>query len=170
MRTHGWTMVLVVALFTAVAAGVSAQMPAPAYEMQGVVARVDERHNIVILDDGRMLRVTPATIIMAGGKAATVRSLQPGTMVLIRSAERVEFRGGQYVVLTDSPAPSVVAGSIRTHTFGRVKDIDSDGDVRIETQTGGFHVRVSPDAARTLKDGDTATVDVIFTPPAPTVR
>jgi len=51
-----------------------------------------------------------------------------------------------------------------------VKDIDRDGDVKIETQSGTFHVRISPDAARTLKDGDTATIDVIIAPPAPTAR
>ena len=69
-----------------------------------------------------------------------------------------------------SPAASVPVGAIRTRTFGRVKDIDRDGDVKIETQTGTFHVRVSPDAARALKDGDTAIVEVIITPPAPKVR
>jgi hypothetical protein len=31
-------------------------------------------------------------------------------------------------------------------------------------------VRISPDAARTLKNGDTVTVDVVITPPAPAVR
>ena len=65
-----------------------------------------------------------------------------------------------------SPAASPAAG-VRTRLFGRVADIDKDGDVKIDTQSGNFHIRVSPDAARTLKDGDTATIDVILTPPAP---
>jgi len=82
----------------------------------------------------------------------------------------VALSGGQYVVVSDSPAASVPVGAIRTRVFGRVKDIDRDGDVKIETQSGTFHVRISPDAARTLKDGDTATIDVIIAPPAPTAR
>ena len=134
------------------------------------MARVDEHQNVVILQDGRMLRATPATVIMVGGTPVTVRSLQPGTQVVVRSAEPVAFSNGQYVRLGDSPAASVPVGAIRTRTFGRVKDIDRDGDVKIETQTGTFHVRVSPDAARALKDGDTAIVEVIITPPAPKVR
>jgi hypothetical protein len=64
-----------------------------------------------------------------------------------------------------SPAPGV-----RTRIFGRVADIDKDGDVKIYTQSGNFHIRVSPDAVRTLKDGDTATIDVVITPPTPPVR
>jgi hypothetical protein len=172
MRKDAWTTVLVCALFGLLAADGLAQTGGPVDEVVGVVARVDERHGVVIMDDGRMLRITPATVIMAGGRTAGVGSLQPGTMVVIRSAERVALRGGQYVVLSDSPAASGggAVGAVRTRTFGRVKDVDRDGDVRIETQTGTFHVRVSPDAARTLKDGDTATVEVIITPPAPTVR
>ena len=140
-----------------------------AVEATGRVVRVDERHNVVILDDGRMIRATPATVIMARGTPAKLGSLKPGTTVVIRSGEAVVWSGDQYVVVSDAPAPSPV-GSIRARTFGRVKDIDRDGDVKIKTQSGTFHVKVSPDAARTLKDGDTATIDVIIAPPAPTVR
>ena len=63
------------------------------------------------------------------------------------------------------PAASIPVGAIRARTFGRVKDIDRDGDVKIETQSGSIHVKISPDVARTLKDGDTATIDVVITPP-----
>jgi len=43
-------------------------------------------------------------------------------------------------------------------------DIDRDGDVKIETPSGALHVKASPDVARTLKEGDTALVDVIIVP------
>ena len=170
MRRNSSTVVLVFALLGMLSGKANAQTALQAQETTGVVARVDQRSNVVIFDDGRMIRATPATVIMAGGKAATVASLQPGTMVVIRSGEPVVLSGGQYVVVSDSPAASVPAGAVRTRTFGRVKDIDRDGDVKIETQSGTFHVKISPDAARTLKDGDTATIDVIITPPAPTER
>jgi hypothetical protein len=163
-------LVLAFVLSSAVSVVTSAQTPVPSAEATGVVARVDERHNVVILNDGRMLRATPATVILANGQSATISSLIPGTMVVIRSAQPVVISGGQYVALTDSPAASVPAGAIRTRTFGKVKDVDRDGDVKIETQSGTLRVKVSPDAARMLKDGDTAVVDVTITTPAPTVR
>lgn len=169
MRKHGCTLALAVALFSAVAGQACAQTAPPAEET-GVVARVDDRHGVVILDDGRMVRATPATVIVANEKLATLSSLQPGAKVVIRSADPVVFRSGQYVELSDSPAASVAGGSVRARTFGRVKDVDRDGDVTIETQSGAVHIGVSPDAARTLKKGDTVTVEVIITAPAPTVR
>jgi hypothetical protein len=165
MHSRRRDVVLVLTMLSLIAADtVFAQMARPVDET-GVVARVDARDNVVILEDGRMFRVTPVTIITAGGAPTTVTSLRPGTVVTLRAAEPVAYRSGQYVMISDSPAPSVPGGMIRTRTFGRVKDVDSDGDIKIETQSGTFHVRVSPDAARTLKDGDTATVDVVITPP-----
>lgn len=163
-------LVLAFAWLGLLAGMAAAQTVAPELEATGVVARVDERHNVVILDDGRMLRATPATVIMAAGRPTTVSALKPGTMVVIRSAEPVVLSGGQYVLWRDAPAASVPDGSIRTRTFGLVKDIDRDGDVKIETQSGTVHVKISPDAARTVKQGDTAIVDVMIMPPAPTVR
>lgn len=170
MRTDRRSVVLLLILAGALLAGpVSAQTVAP-IDDTGVVARVDTRHNVVILQDGRMLRATPATVIMAGGVPSTVGALQPGSAVVVRNAERVVFRNGQYVVISDSPAASVPVGAVRSRTFGRVTDVDRDGDVKIETPSGAFHVKVSPDAARILKDGDSVTVDVMITPPAPTTR
>jgi hypothetical protein len=37
-------------------------------------------------------------------------------------------------------------------------------------ETGTLHVKVSPDAVRTLKESDTAIVDVMIMPPAPAER
>jgi hypothetical protein len=83
------------------------------------------------------------------------------------------LNGGQYVAVGEAPPGGTPPGAVRTRTFGRVKDVDDvdrNGDVKIQMQAGSFHVKVSPDAARTLKNGDTVTVDVVITPPAPTVR
>jgi hypothetical protein len=169
IRKHGRTLALTVALCIAIAGEACAQPAAPA-EDAGVVVRVDERHGVVILDSGQMVRATPATVILADGNPVTLGSLRPGARVVIRSADPVVFRSGQYVQLSDSPAASVTGSSVRARTFGRVKDVDRDGDVTIETKTGAFHIDVSPDAARTLKKGDTVTVEVIITAPPPTVR
>ncbi len=170
MSKRACHLALAFALLSVLAGGAAAQTVAPELETTGVVARVDDRHNVVILNDGRMLRATPATVIMAAGQPATVSWLRAGTMGVIRSAEPVVLSGGQYVGLRDSPAASIPAGSVRTRTLDQVKDIDRVGDVKVETQSGTLHVKVSPDAARTLKEGDTAIVDGIIVPPAPTVR
>jgi len=169
MSREACRLVLVLALVHVFVGEALAQAIPPTDDATGVVARVDDRHKVVILGDGRMLRGTPATIFLVNGSPAALGSLQPGTLVVIRSAEPVVFRSGQYVVLSDSPAASLAVGAVRARTFGRVKDIDGDGDVKIETQAGEtLHMKVSPDAARRLKDGDTVTVEVIITPP--TVR
>ena len=169
MRKNGCQLVLVLALIGICAGEAAAQMPPAMDEATGVVARVDERHKVVIFDDGRMVRATPATVIMVNGQPATVGSLKPGTRVVIRSGEPVMLNAGQYVGAGDSAAAGIPSG-VRARTFGRVKDIDRDGDVKIQTQSGTFHVKISPDAARQLKNGDTATIDVVITPPTPTVR
>ena len=165
MHSRRRDLVLVLTMLSVIAAGTAFAQTARPVDETGVVARVDARDNVVILEDGRMFRVTPTTIVTAAGAPTTVTSLRPGTVVTLRGAEPVAYRSGQYVMISDSPAPSVPAGMIRTRTFGRVTDVDRDGDIKIETQSGTFHVRVSPDAARTLKEGDTATVDVVITPP-----
>jgi hypothetical protein len=170
MRKNGCQLVLVLALIGLCAGEAAAQMPAATDEATGVVARVDERQKVVIFDDGRMVRATPATVIMVNGQPATVGSLKPGTRVAIRSGEPVMVNAGQYVGAGDSAAAGIPSPAVRARTFGRVKDIDRDGDVKIQTQSGTFHIKISPDAARQLKNGDTATVDVVITPPAPTVR
>ena len=172
MRKNASRIVLVLGILGMAGGEAAAQTAIPGQETTGVVARVDERNNVVILDDGRMIRATPATVIRTGGTTtpARVGSLKPGTTVVIVSGEPVALSGGQYVAVGDSPAASIPVGAIRARTFGRVKDIDRDGDVKIETQSGTIHVKIPPDAARTLKDGDTATIDVVITPPSPTVR
>jgi hypothetical protein len=167
MRKKRCALVIVLALLAVCEA--AAQTGPAAEEATGVVARVDERQKVVVFDDGRMVRVTPATIILVGGTPATLGSLKPGARVAIRSGEGVMFSNGQYVAVGDAP-PAGAPRGVYARTFGRVKDIDRDGDVKIQTQSGTFHVKVSPDAARTLKNGDTVTVDVVITPPAPTVR
>ena len=170
MRMDRRSVVLLLTVAGVLMAGAASAQGVPPAEDMGVVARVDTRQNVLILEDGRMLRVTPATVILAGGVPATVGALQPGSPVVVRGAERVAFRNGQYVLISDSPAAGVPLGGVRSRTFGRVTDIDRDGDIKIETASGAFHVKVSPDAARTLKDGDSVTIDVMITPPAPTTR
>lgn len=77
---------------------------------------------MVILEDGRMFGVTPATVIMSGGVPTKMTALQPGAVVVVRSAEPVALRDGQYVRISGSSAARIPAGAVRTRTFGRVTD------------------------------------------------
>jgi hypothetical protein len=170
MQKNLCTLLIVLAVLAICAAEVAAQALHSTETTTGVVARVDDRHKVVIFQDGRMVRATPASVIIVGDRPAAVDSLKAGTLVVIRSGEPVTLNGGQYVAAGEPQPGSAAPGAVRTRTFGRVTDVDRDGDVKIRTQSGSFHVKVSPDVARTLKNGDTVTVDVVITPPAPTVR
>src|SRR6185312_1268152 len=74
----------------------------------GTVVRVDPQSRVVLLDDGRMYRVTPNTMLVVENQPATLGTLVPGQRVMIQSGEVVVLRNGQYVTAA-APAPAVVA-------------------------------------------------------------
>ena len=61
-----------------------------------------------------------------------------------------------------------MALALRAAPHSLVQRSDTDGGAQQYEST--LHVKVSLDAARTLKESDTATVDVMIMPPAPAVR
>ena len=79
----------------------------------GTVVRIDPQSRIVVLDDGRMYRVTQNTMLVVDNQPATITTLVPGQRVMIQSGEVVTFRGGQYVavgpsaVVAQAPPPVV---------------------------------------------------------------
>src|SRR5882724_2174666 len=73
----------------------------------GTVVRIDPQSRVVILDDGRMYRVTQNTVLVVENQPAPFTALVPGQRVTIQSGEIVALRGGQYVTVT--PGSSVVA-------------------------------------------------------------
>jgi hypothetical protein len=143
---------------------------------RGTVTRYDAASGVVVLDDGRMYRVGPTTRVLVDDRPVEVRSLAPGTVVVIRSGEPVAYRDGQYVAIAPSTAavPTVVVSqpgtvaavpSARHRMYGQVTDVDRDGEITVKTGDGEIEFRVSPDAARTIKKGDTVTLDVTIAPP-----
>jgi hypothetical protein len=66
----------------------------------GTVTRIDQPAQVIIFQDGRMYRVTPSTVLLANNQPVAYTALQPGTYVVVRSAEPVTFQNGQYVVLS----------------------------------------------------------------------
>jgi hypothetical protein len=84
---------------------------------KGRVTRIDQPAQVIIFDDGRMYRVTPTTTVLVDNQPVTYSTLQPGAYVVVRSAEPVTFRDGQYVVLTTGAmAPAYPAASPSTTT------------------------------------------------------
>jgi hypothetical protein len=145
----------------------------------GTVVRIDPQSKVVILDDGRMYRVTPNTVLVVDSQPAQFTALTPGQRVMIQSCEVVALRNGQYVavsgtpaVVTPAPAPVIaqapataVPVGLRQTFYGTVTDVDKDGEVKIKTQRDSFEVKVGPEALRQIKKGDNVTLDLTITPP-----
>jgi len=79
---------------------------ARAQDITGVVIRTDAPARVIILEDQRMFRVGEGNMVLVDNQPVTLETLQPGTQVVIRSAEPVMLRDGTYVVIAQ-PAPVV---------------------------------------------------------------
>ncbi|HVG79218.1 MAG TPA: hypothetical protein VNF03_13830 [Patescibacteria group bacterium] len=144
----------------------------------GTVVRIDPQSRVVILDDGRMYRVTDNTVLVVDNQRAPFTALSPGQRVVIQSGEVVALRGGQYVavspppavvaqaptVVTPAPATAVPMG-LRQTFYGTVTDVNKDGDVKIKTQRDSIEIKVGPEALRQIKKGDAVTLDLTIAPP-----
>jgi hypothetical protein len=153
----------------------------------GTVVRVDPQSRVVMLDDGRMYRVTPSTVLVVGNQPAPFTSLLPGQRVVIQYGEPVTLQSGQYVAaspsgtVVTSPAPAVVAPAppgtvvaqapvtsvpvgVRQTIYGTITDVDRSGEVKIKTERDSFEVKVAPEALRQIKKGDRVTMDLTITP------
>jgi len=150
----------------------------------GTVVRIDPQSKVVILDDGRMYRVTPDTVLVVDNQRAPFTALAPGQRVVIQSGEIVALQNGQYVTMRApavvAPAPAVVAQApavvtqapaatvpigLKQTFYGTVADVDKNGDVKIKTQRDSFEIKVGPEALRQVKKGDSVTLDVTIAPP-----
>jgi hypothetical protein len=143
----------------------------------GTVVRIDPQSSVVMLDDGRMFRVTPQTVFMIDNRPAPFPTLRPGERVVIQSAEPVMYRDGRYVAVAAPPvvaqAPPVVAApptvavpvGLKQTIYGTVTDVDRDGKVTIKTDRDEFEARISQQAVRQLKKGDTVVIDMTFSAP-----
>jgi len=87
------------------APGSTAAAP-PAVDATGVVARVDPSTGTITLQDGRVLRTNPGTMIW---QPTTVQALRPGTQVLVRGAAPIGVDRA-----ATAPAPEWRMGTVRT--------------------------------------------------------
>jgi len=158
------------ALVLLAATAVSAQTMV--VDQNGRLVRFDPAASVIVLEDGRMFRVTPQTVILVNDQPVALTALQPGQHVVVRAGEAVLLKDGRYVTVAapaagmSVPAAAVVPmNAVKQTIYGKVSDIDKNGQVTVKTGKGEFEVRLSPDAARTVKKGDTVTIDVMIAPP-----
>jgi hypothetical protein len=63
----------------------------PTFEAVGIVSQVDPSTGTIILQDGRVLRMTGNTLVW---QPTSIQALRPGTQVLVRGAERLTIGQG----------------------------------------------------------------------------
>jgi hypothetical protein len=156
----------------------------------GTIVRVDPQSSVVVLDDGRMYRVTPSTVLLIDNRPTAFTVLRSGDRVAIQSGEPVVYREGRYVAVAapvvaapaptvqapptiiaqappppPAPAPMAVPVGVRQTIYGTVTDVDHDGKIKIKTDRDHFEARVSPDALRQIKKGDNVVIDLTISPP-----
>jgi hypothetical protein len=149
-------------------------------EYRGTVVRVDEPHQVVVLDNGQMYRVSGDRAILVNGQPVVLGRLQPGMPATIVSGIPVAYQNGQYVVVQGSPAVvtappgsvvaapvgTVVAGPTSVRMVGRVSDIDRYGNVKVRL-TDGNTFEFRPAAGTVWRKGDPVTIDMTVAAPAP---
>jgi hypothetical protein len=80
--------------------------------VDGVVARVDERAQVVVLDNGQMYRVAGDQAIVVNGQPVRLTSVRPGTRVTIVSGSPVVYQNGQYVSAPPATATVTTPGAV----------------------------------------------------------
>jgi len=148
----------------------------------GTIVRIDPQSSVVMLDDGRMYRVTPSTVFLVDNRPAAFTALRPGERVKIQAAEPVVYREGRYVTVQAVPPPPVVTqappatvvvpqpsaavpAGVRQTIYGTIDDIDRNGKVKIKTDRDSFEARLAPDALRQIRKGDSVVIDLTIVPP-----
>ncbi len=107
-------------LALALTAGVAgAQGTAGVDGERGKFIRYDTAANVIVLEDGSMYRVGPRTIVLVEGQPVAYNAystIAPGSVVVVRSGERVAYRGGEYVTMNPSgavqPPPGVSSSQL----------------------------------------------------------
>ena len=118
---------------------------------------------LVELRDGRYAVVQTPGATVAPGTAVVTPA--PGTTVVTPAPAP-----GTTVV---TPAPGTVvttpsaASTWRQTIYGKVTDVDRDGEITVKTSKGEFEMRVPPSAARSMRKGDSVQLDVTFSPTSP---
>ncbi len=89
----------------------------------GTVTRVDQPADVIVLQDGRMIRVPGGTVLI-NGQPTTLTSIQPGTLVAVQNGQAVTYQNGAYVAADPRTVPYEVSGRV-VQIAGRSRSIAS---------------------------------------------
>ena len=99
-----------IAIFAAALALGTVAVASASVTDSGTVIRVDHQSNVVMLEDGRMYRVTSGTVFLVDNRPTSLTELRHGQRVVIEGGEPVIFREGRYIALPPaSPAVTMEA-------------------------------------------------------------
>jgi uncharacterized Zn-binding protein involved in type VI secretion len=140
----------------------------PPYQpYQGTVVGVDPAQRVIVLDNGQTYRVVGDQPVMINGQPVVLERVQPGTPVTIVSGTPVVYQNGQYVAVAPGTTTAVaVPASTVARVYGRVSDVDSNGNVKVRMPDGrAFEFRAP--VGTVVRKGDPVAIDVTFGAPAP---
>ena len=89
-------------------------------DQNGRLVRFDTNAGVVVLEDGRMFRVLPQTVVLVNEQPVAVTMLQPGQHLVIRSGEAVMLRDGQYVALAATTPALAPTNAVKQTLYGQV--------------------------------------------------
>src|SRR3989475_2870288 len=115
----------------------------------GTVTRIDQPASVIVLQDGRMVRVPGGTVLI-NGQPMAISTIQPGTLVAIQNGQAVTYQNGVYVPADPRRVPYEVSG--------RVTLIDSVENVLV--LDGLRPIALTPDM-QVFQDGRQVAVDSI---------
>jgi hypothetical protein len=105
---------LAATLVLALTAGVAnAQGTAGVDTERGKFVHFDSTSRVIVLQDGTMYRVGPNTVVLVDNQPIAYDAygtIRPGSTVVVRSGERVAYRGGEYITMNPSGAPQPPPG------------------------------------------------------------
>ena len=115
----------------------------------GTVTRIDQPASVIVLQDGRMVRVPGGTVLI-NGQPMAISTIQPGTLVAIQNGQAVTYQNGVYVPADPRRVPYEVSG--------RVTLIDSVENVLV--LDGLRPIALTPDM-QVFQDGRQVAVDSV---------
>src|SRR6266566_5044258 len=77
----------------------------------GTVTRIDQPASVILLQDGRMIRVPGGTVLI-NGQPMAISTIQPGTLVAIQNGQAVTYQNGVYVPADPRRVPYEVSGRV----------------------------------------------------------
>ena len=76
-------------------------------DIRGTIVKFEQPAQVVVLDDGRMFQIRRETVMMIDSKPVTVTQLEPGRVIILRSAVPVTFKDGKYIIIEEK-SPSAL--------------------------------------------------------------